>query len=183
MGLVYITILSIVPAPRDPLFDPQGKAFNIPPPTRTACWINFLLPLGEKGAELTHQLMGFVENVQGNVLAGIGLVMLFVTTMSMAQKVEDSFNFVWRVDQPRGLAQRLSEYLSLILIVPIVMVTAADADREPSKATHYVQRIRRIFSLSARLLLLIGKMAPYFTRRSWDLRCVYWFLAQYSPSS
>ncbi len=121
MGLVYITILSIVPAIAIVFSILKGFGFH----RRLEPFLaNFLLPLGEKGVELTTQVMSFVENVQGNVLAGLGLIMLFVTTVSMAQKVEDSFNFVWRVDRPRGLAQRLSEYLSLILIVPVVMITA-----------------------------------------------------------
>ena len=42
----------------------------------------------------------------------------------MAQKVEDSINFVWRVERSRSIAQRITEYLSLVLIVPIVLVTS-----------------------------------------------------------
>jgi membrane protein len=68
--------------------------------------------------------VGFVENAQGNVLAGVGIALLFVTTVSMAERVESSFNFVWRVDRPRNLARRLSDYLAVLLGGPVVMVTA-----------------------------------------------------------
>jgi membrane protein len=170
MGLVYITILSIVPAIAIVFSILKGFGFHrrLEPLLE-----NFLLPLGDKGVELTHQIMGFVENVQGNVLAGIGLVMLFVTTISMAQKVEDSFNFVWRVDQPRGLAQRLSEYLSLILIIPIVMITAMTliASVESNK---YVQEFAGFQPIGA-TLLLFGKLAPYLLVVL-GFTFVYWFL-------
>jgi membrane protein len=170
MGLVYITILSIVPLIAIIFSILKGFGFH----RRLEPIIdNFMLPLGEKGAELTDQIMVFVENVQGNVLAGLGLIMLFITTISMAQKVEDSFNFVWRVDRPRGLAQRLSEYLSLILIVPIVMVTAA-ALIGAVESNALVQRIAGVQPFGA-TLLLISKMAPYLLVVL-GFTLLYWFL-------
>jgi membrane protein len=170
MGLVYITILSIVPLIAIIFSILKGFGFH----RRLEPIIdNFMLPLGEKGVELTDQIMVFVENVQGNVLAGLGLIMLFITTISMAQKVEDSFNFVWRVDRPRGLAQRLSEYLSLILIVPIVMVTAA-ALIGAVESNALVQRIAGVQPFGA-TLLLISKMAPYLLVVL-GFTLLYWFL-------
>jgi membrane protein len=170
MGLVYITILSVVPAIAIVFSILKGFGFHrrLEPLLE-----NFLLPLGEKGVELTHQIMGFVENVQGNVLAGIGLVMLFVTTMSMAQKVEDSFNYVWRVEQPRGIAQRLSEYLSLILIIPVVMITAVTLIASV-ESNEYVQEFAG-FQPIGTTLLLFGKLAPYFLVIL-GFSFVYWFL-------
>ncbi len=170
MGLVYITILSIVPLIAIIFSILKGFGFHrrLEPVIE-----NFLLPLGDKGAELTEQLMVFVENIQGNVLAGLGLIMLFVTAVSMAQKVEDSFNFVWRVDRPRGLAQRLTEYLSLILIVTIVMVTAAALIRAV-ESNALVQQIAGIQPFGA-TLLLAGKLAPYLLVVL-GFTLLYWFL-------
>jgi membrane protein len=170
MGLVYITILSIVPLIAIIFSILKGFGFHrkLEPVLQ-----NFMLPLGDKGAELTDQVMGFVENIQGNVLAGLGLIMLFVTTISMAQKVEDSFNFVWRVDRPRGLAQRLSEYLSLILIVPVVMVTAA-ALIGAVESNALVQQIAGVQPFGA-TLLLISKLAPYLLVVL-GFTLLYWFL-------
>jgi membrane protein len=121
MGLVYVTILSIVPVIA--ISFSVLKAFGYHRQLEPLLY-NFLLPLGERGEELTSQVIGFVDNTQGNVLAGVGLALLFFTTLSMAQKVEDSFNYVWRVNRPRNLGKRLSEYLAVLLVGPVVMVTA-----------------------------------------------------------
>ena len=120
MGLVYVTILSVVPiiAISFSLLKAFGFHHQLEP-----VLYKFLAPLGDKGIELTNQIIGFVDNIKGDVLAGIGLALLFVTAVSMAEKVEDSFNYVWRVDRPRDLGRRISEYLALILIGPVVMVT------------------------------------------------------------
>jgi len=169
-GLVYVTILSIVPVLA--IIFSILKGFGVHRQLEPFLY-NFLEPLGEKGAELTDQLIGFVDNVQGNVLAGAGMLLLFFTTLSMAQKVEDSFNFVWRVAQSRSVAQRVTEYLSLILIVPVVMVTAL-AMLASVRSNQLVQEIES-YAAIGESVLLIGQLVPYgmivlgFT-------LAYWFL-------
>lgn len=170
MGLVYVTILSIVPiiAISFSILKAFGFHRQLQPVLYT-----FLEPLGDKGVELTDQVIGFVENVQGDVLAGIGLVLLFVTAVSMAQKVENSFNYVWRVDQARSIAKRISEYLTLILVGPVVMVAAMTLIAK-FRANALVQQAAE-FQPVGQTLLLIEQLAPYglvvlgFT-------LVYWFV-------
>ncbi|MFQ5634996.1 MAG: YhjD/YihY/BrkB family envelope integrity protein [Gammaproteobacteria bacterium] len=169
-GLVYVTILSIVPVLA--IVFSILKGFGVHRQLEPLLF-NFLAPLGEKGAELTAQMIGFVDNVQGNVLAGAGLVLLFFTTLSMAQKVEDSFNFVWRVDQSRSLAQRLTEYLSLILIVPVVMVTAI-AMLASVRSNRLVQELTN-YAPVGDTVLLIGQFVPY-AMIVLGFTLAYWFL-------
>lgn len=169
-GLVYVTILSIVPVLA--IIFSILKGFGVHRQLEPLLY-NFLAPLGDKSAELTDQVIGFVDNVQGNVLAGAGILLLFFTTLSMAQKVEDSFNFVWRVDQSRSLAQRLTEYLSLILIVPVVMVTAL-AMLAGVRSTRIVQELES-FKAIGDTLLLIGQLAPY-AMIVLGFTLAYWFL-------
>jgi membrane protein len=170
MGLVYVTILSIVPIIAIVFSILKGFGYHR---QLEPLLYNFLAPLGEKGVELTNQIMGFVENVQGNVLAGVGLILLFVTALSMAEKVEDSFNHVWRVDRARSIAQRISEYFSLILMGPIVMVTAL-AVIAAVESNALVQNISQIEPFG-RALLLFGKLMPYLLVVL-GFTLAYWFL-------
>jgi membrane protein len=121
MGLVYVTILSIVPLIAISFSVLKGFGFH---KQMEPLLYELLAPLGDRGVELTDQVMGFVDNIQGDVLAYGGLALLFFTTISMAQKVEASLNFVWRVERSRNIAQRLTQYLSIIILGPVVMVTA-----------------------------------------------------------
>lgn len=121
MSLVYTTLLSIVPliALSFSVLKGLGYHRDFEPVLYT-----FLEPLGERGYELTKQVMDFVENVRGGVLGSLSLIFLLYATISMIQKVEESFNFVWRVAQPRSLARRFSEYLSVMIVGPAVIVAA-----------------------------------------------------------
>ncbi len=121
MSLVYTTLLSIVPliALSFSVLKGLGYHRDFEPVLYT-----FLEPLGDRGYELTKQVMDFVENVRGGVLGSLSLIFLLYATISMIQKVEESFNFVWRVAQPRSLARRFSEYLSVMIVGPAVIVAA-----------------------------------------------------------
>lgn len=170
MGLVYVTILSIVPviAITFSVLKGFGVHYQLEP-----ILVSFLSPLGEKGVELTNQLISFVDNVKGDVLAGVGLLMLFVTLISMAQKVEDSFNFVWRVERNRSVARRLTDYLSIVVIGPVIMVTAL-ALIASVKSNSIVQEVADIAPIGT-TLLLFGKLAPSILV-SLGFTFVYWFL-------
>lgn len=121
MSLVYTTLLSIVPliALSFSVLKGLGYHRDLEP-----VLYQFLEPVGERATELTARVMQFVENVQSGVLGSIGLAFLLYTVISMIQKVEESFNFVWRVEQPRSLGRRFSEYLSVMVVGPVIMVAA-----------------------------------------------------------
>ncbi len=121
MSLVYTTLLSIVPLIALSFSVLKGLGYHryLEP-----VLYQFLEPLGDRATELTARVMEFVENVQSGVLGSLGLAFLLYTVISMIQKVEESFNYVWRVEQPRSLGRRFSEYLSVMIVGPVVMVAA-----------------------------------------------------------
>lgn len=171
MGLVYITILSIVPLLAISFSVLRGFGFH---KQMEPLLYELLAPLGEKGVELTNQVVGFVDNVQGYVGAAIGaMVLLIYTTLSMAEKVEDSLNFVWRVERSRNLARRLSEFLSVILLGPVVMVTAISLIAA-AESTTVVRELRGIEAIG-QTLLFAGQLVPYLLVVA-GFSFVYWFL-------
>ena len=122
MSLVYTTMLAIVPllAFLFSVFKGLGFHRDFEPLLQ-----RFLAPaLGPRAAELSARVVGFVDNVSGLALGSISVAILLYTALSMAQKVESSFNFVWRVDRPRSLARRFSEYLSVLIVGPLIMSVA-----------------------------------------------------------
>ncbi|MGD9388167.1 MAG: YihY/virulence factor BrkB family protein [Gammaproteobacteria bacterium] len=155
MSLVYTTLLSIVPllAFSFSVLKGFGVHRQIEP-----LLYEFLAPLGEKGAEITSQMIGFVENVRGSVLGGIGLALLVFTVISMIQKVEDTFNHIWQVQKSRSFARRFSDYLSVILVGPILMVTAMGllATVNSSAAMQAITAVEPLGSIVAG----IGRLAP-----------------------
>jgi membrane protein len=121
MSLVYSSLFAIVPiaAVAFAILKAFGYHRQLEPVLH-----EFLRPLGEQGYELSAQIMGFVENVRGTLIGTIGFVFLLYTVLSMIKKVEEALNFTWHVERPRGLGRRMTEYLVVMLIGPVVAVLA-----------------------------------------------------------
>ena len=120
MGLVYTTLLSIVPLLA--LSVSVLKAFGVHNKLEPVLQ-NFLEPLGEKGAELSSQIINFVENMNVAVLGTLGIALLFYTVLSLVQKVEAAFNYIWCVNHQRTLAQQISHYLTILMVGPVLLVS------------------------------------------------------------
>ena len=86
--------------------------------------IQALLPLGEKGVEIGGRIVEFVDNVKVGVLGSVGLALLIYTVISLMQKIERAFNFIWHVPQERSFAQRFANYLSVIVIGPVLVFSS-----------------------------------------------------------
>ena len=121
MSLVYTTLLSLVPllAFSFSVLKAFGAHNQIEP-----LLYQFLAPLGDKGLELGQRVIGFVENIKVGVLGTVGLALLIYTVISLLHKVEQSFNFIWQVRKARRLGRRFTDYLSVVLIGPVLVVAA-----------------------------------------------------------
>ena len=121
MSLVYTTLLSIVPLIAFSFSVLKGFGIHN---RLEPLLFKALEPLGPQGAEITQQIINLVDNVKGGVLGGISLAFFIFTAVSMVQKVEESFNYVWYVSKRRNFARRLTEYMVVMLIGPLVITIA-----------------------------------------------------------
>ena len=126
MSLVYTTLLSIVPLAAISFSVLRGfGVHNQLEPTL----LELLAPLGERKIEITNQIVAFVENLRLGVLSTLGMVMLIYTIIAMTHKVESAFNHIWHVSKPRSLARRFSDYLSVILVGPVIVFSGLSLSR------------------------------------------------------
>jgi membrane protein len=156
MSLVYTSLLSLVPLLA--VSFSVLKAFGVHNQFEPFL-LQFLEPLGPKGTEISNRIIEFVENIRVGVLGSVGLVLLFYTVISLIQKIEYAFNFIWRVPHSRGLAQRFSDYLSVILIGPVLMFTALGITASIMSAT-VVRELAAIEPFGT-LIELAGQLIPY----------------------
>ena len=120
-SLAYTTLLTIVPGLA--LVFSLLKTFGVNKHLEPFL-LQLLAPLGEKAPVLTDQILDFVTRINVGVLGSMGLLALIHVTVSMLSKIEIAFNHIWRITEPRGLARRAGDYLSVVLLGPLLMITA-----------------------------------------------------------
>jgi membrane protein len=156
MSLAYTTLLSLVPL--------MVFSFSILKGVRAHGDLRYLLhqffrPLGGAADQLTETVMQFVTNMRGDVLGVIGFGSLVYTVIATIQKVEASFNFVWRIDKPRSFGRRIIEYLSVMIVGPLLLAVALGllGSAEHSPLGQWLSGIPPI----AWIIGLLGKLVPY----------------------
>jgi len=173
MSLVYTTLLSVIPLLAFSFAVLKGfGVFNQLEPYLH----NLLAPLGQQGVEITAQILTLVNNVQGSVLGGVGLAFFVFTAISTVQKIEESFNYVWYVSKPRNFSRRFTEYLIVLMVGPMVMVTAIGMITS-LQSNDVVQYLLSNAALGP-IFVLGGKLVPYVL-----ISGVFTFLYMFMPNT
>lgn len=155
-SLVYATLLSLVPfvAVSFSILKAVGLHNAIKP-----VLLNLLAPLGNQSAIITNQIIETVENIQVGVLGVLGTLFLLYTSIALLGKVEHIFNKTWRVKPTQSWAQRISKYISVLVIGPI-LIGLALAGTATLSSSDLIQNFLGTLGLSD-WETLITRMIPY----------------------
>jgi membrane protein len=156
MSLVYTTLLSLVPllAVSLSILMAFGVQYQIEP-----VLYNVFAPLGPQAEEVVHRIIGFIDNIRVGVLGSIGVVTLLYLVVSLIQKMEEAFNEIWQIQHLRRVGERVSAYLSVILVGPVLIFSAV-AVYTGIMATDIMQRLLEHEPLGG-LLFVLGQLLPY----------------------
>jgi membrane protein len=121
MSLTYSTLLSLVPFLA--VMFSVLKAFGVQNALEPFL-AQMLQPLGAGAYEVTGRILSFVDNLRVGILGAAGVAMLFYTVVSLVAKIEDALNRIWGLPRSRTWGQRITAYLSVVLVGPVMVFTA-----------------------------------------------------------
>lgn len=105
MFTVLYAILAVIPSLRDAGDQLQDLMFQHFVPT--------------SGVEIQGYLKEFSE--QASRLTKFGVIFLFITAIMMMKRIEKSFNFIWRVPEPRKGVIGFMRYWAVLSLGPILV--------------------------------------------------------------
>jgi len=176
MSLVYTTLLSVVPLLAFSFAILKGFGLFEEWKPHLISLLTWLGAQGEQGIEITNKLFVMVDNVKGSVLGTGGAAFFLYTAISTVQKVEESFNYVWSVAKPRSFARRFSEYLVVLIVGPLLMISAMGILTSIQSVT-VVQYILTNEALGP-VFVVAGKLIPYLM-----ISGVFTFLYMFMPNT
>jgi membrane protein len=157
MSLVYTTLLSLVPLLA--VSFSVLKGFGYHQRLEQYLFEIILEPLGPSGTEVAATIIGFVDNVKVGMLGSVGFALLIYTVIALVQKIEAAFNFVWQIDRLRPMAQRFSNYLSVITIGPVLIFSAVGF-AATMLDTEFAQRLASVEPFGT-VFVYASRMVPY----------------------
>jgi len=115
--------------------------------------------------EISNRIIEFsrslLENTQGGLIAGVGVAILLWTIIKVMGNIENSFNDIWGVRKGRSLGAKFTDYLSLILIIPLLFVMASSATvLISSQVAAFTERVTLLETIGSFLSGLL-KLLPY----------------------
>lgn len=158
MALAFKTLLSLAPALA--VIFSILKAFGVHNRMEPAL-LEALEPLGDKGEDIIDALLNFVDRMSAGALGSVGLITLFLTVLSLMATIEDAFNHVWRVKAPRTWGRKFSDYLSVVLVGP-VLIFAAVTITASLQSSAFVQKLIGLEPFGVVILALL-RLVPYLT--------------------
>lgn len=74
---------------------------------------------------ILHFVDSYLAQAKNGVFIGIGLVMLLWTVLNLTGNIEYAFNRIWQVNKPRSMYRRITDYFSMFLLLPVLIVISA----------------------------------------------------------
>ena len=156
MSLVYTSLLALIPllAVSFSVLKAFGADAYLEP-----IIMEVLDPLGEKKESVATFILSAVKGLDVGLLGSVGLLSLLYTSISLLEKIEESFNFIWRkrAKLSRGLVRRLSDYLSFILVGPLLVFSAFGGMNE---LLHRIPDSQEVKGMMSPLLAVFQPMLP-----------------------
>ncbi len=122
MALTYSTVLSIVPA--FALLVAIGRGFGFQDLLQKQLYEMF--PSQGQGISTALTFVdSYLKSTTKGVFVGIGIVLLLWTVISLLSSIEDTFNTIWGIRKSRTLYQKVTDYIAICLLIPVLMICSS----------------------------------------------------------
>jgi membrane protein len=174
-ALTYFTLLSVVPVIA--MMFGIAKGFGLEKKVEAQ-----LLAKMQGQEEMAQKIITFsnslLANASGGLIAGIGVAILFYTIIKLLSNIEDAFNYTWGVKTPRSFGRRFSDYLSMMLVCPVLLVISGSATILVSTQIKNIIESVPALKTIAPLILMGLRLLPYVS-----LWVIFTFIFMFMPNT
>lgn len=158
-ALTFYSLLSVVPA--------VALAFGIAKGFGMQKLLEKELLESMKGhEEVVNYIIDFagkmLEGARGGLIAGTGIIILVWLIIKLLGNIEKSFNDIWGVIHSRSIGRKLSDYLAILFVAPILFILASSSTVFiTTQITSITEKIDLLGPVSP-LIIFSLKILPYF---------------------
>ena len=153
-ALTYSTLLAIIPI--------LAILFAIARGFGLANLLEDQLRTGLEGQALAAEtILSFIDSylshAKNGVFIGVGIIMLFYTVLLLTNNMEQTFNSIWQVKKHRSFYRKMTDYFSMLLLLPLLILLASGISIFMSTFMKNMQE----FTLLAPIIKFLVRLTPY----------------------
>lgn len=122
MALTFSTVLAIVPA--FAMLFAIGRGFGFQNLLEEQLFMNF--PAQKNFITFALKFVdSYLNEASQGVFVGVGLIFLLYTMVSLLSDIETAFNQIWDIKTDRSIVQKITDYIAICLLVPILLICSS----------------------------------------------------------
>ena len=116
-------------------------------------------------ADITTQIISFshklLDQARGGLIAGVGVVLLFWTVISILGKIEESLNDIWEVKKSRTLVRKFGDYIAMMVFAPVLLIISSSATVLVASQVKVVVNKIALLGVFSKVIFLLLSLLPY----------------------
>lgn len=121
-SLTLYTLLSIIPVAA--IAFAIAKGFSLDQNLETII-MNKFSSYSDLLQPLLKEARSAIQSTSGGYMAGVGVIILFWSVMSLLSQIENSFNYIWQISSSRPWYRKFTDYLTIMLIAPVFLILSS----------------------------------------------------------
>ncbi len=116
-------------------------------------------------ADITTQIISFshklLDQAKGGLIAGVGIVLLLWTVISIMGKIEESLNEIWEIKKPRTLIRKFSDYIAIMVFSPVLVIISSSATVLVASQLKMILNKIALLGVFSHVILFLLNLLPY----------------------
>lgn len=162
-ALTFLTLLSIVPV--------LALMFGIARGFEMQKMVENMLIEKVQGNEQLISVLKYIfefsnellKSTKGGLVAGIGVIILFMSVIGVLGDIESSFNYIWGVQKPRSFSRKFGDYLAVILVCPVLLIFSSSVTFFVSSQVELITERLQLIGAFQKTIFMTLKLLPYFS--------------------
>lgn len=153
-ALTYSTLLAIVPILAILFAIARGFGFSNLVENQFS---SFMGGVSETTEAILQFVDSYLEQSKSGIFVGVGLIMLLWTVLNLTSNIESIFNHIWQVKKQRSMYRKVTDYFSMFLLLPILLVLSGGVSLFTSTILQQMDE----FLLLGSFMRFLVKLIPY----------------------
>ena len=103
-----------------------------------------------------------LEHAKGGLIAGVGVLLLFVAVIRLASSIEDTFNQLWGLPRRRNILGKLNSYITLMVVTPFLLIVVGSSTiLAKTLLTKLLMSVPGVLGMWLSPLLIVTQLLPY----------------------